>query len=81
MTGGSEGWWGRSREYGVETVVLHDPDRPTGEFRPLRPLWRVAAAFCELGRGRRLARWFERTTAAATGWRQVAAVGRLLRQV
>ncbi len=69
MTGCSAGWWGRSS---VETVIKHDPDRPKGEFRSLRPLWRVEAAFCELGRWRRLARSFEVTTASATAWMQVA---------
>ncbi len=68
------------REYGVQTVVKHDRDRPKGEFRPLRPLWRVEAVFSGLGRWRRLARSFEGTLASATAWMQVAAVGALLRQ-
>jgi transposase len=66
------------REYGIETVIKHDPNRPKGEFRPLKPLWRVEAAFSELGRWRRLARSFEGTTASATAWMQVAAVWWLL---
>ncbi len=69
------------RGYGVETVIKCDPDRPKGTFRPLRPLWRIEAAFCELGRWRRLARSFEGTPASATAWMQVAAVGALLRHL
>lgn len=69
------------RAYGVQTVIKHDPDRPKGEFRPLRPLWKVEAAFSELGRWRRLGRSFEATTASATAWMQVAAVGWMLRLV
>ena len=69
------------REYGVETVIKHDPDRPKGEFRPLQPRWKVEAAFSELGRWRRLARSFEGTPASATAWMQIAAVGWLLREL
>ncbi|NJC64181.1 IS5 family transposase [Planosporangium flavigriseum] len=69
------------RAYGVETVIKHDENRPRGEFRPLQPLWKVEAAFADLGRWRRLARSFEGTSASATAWMQVAAVGVMLRQV
>ena len=58
--------------------IKHDETRAKGEFKPLRPLWKVEAAFCDLGRWRRLARSVEGTTASATAWMQVAAVGYML---
>lgn len=70
-----------AREHRVETVIKHDPGWPKGPFRPLRPLWKVEAAFSELGRWRRLARSFEGTAASATAWMQVAAVEWLLRDL
>ena len=66
------------RDYGVAVKIKHDETRAKGEFKPLRPLWKVEAAFCDLGRWRRLARSFEGTTATATAWMQVAAVGHML---
>jgi transposase len=42
-------------------------------------LWKVEAAFSELGRWRRLERSFEATPESATAWMQVAAVGWMLR--
>lgn len=80
---GDQGFRGMERgleyDYGVETVIKFDPDRPKGEFRPWKPLWKVEAAFSELGRWRRLGRSFEATQASATAWMQVAAVGWMLR--
>jgi len=70
---------GLEADYGVETVITFDPDRPKGEFRPWKPLWKVEAAFSELGRWRRLGRSFEATQASATAWMQVAAIGWMLR--
>jgi transposase len=70
---------GLEADYGVETMITSDPDRPKGEFRPWEPLWKVEAAFSELGRWRRLGRSFEATTASVTAWMQVAAVGWMLR--
>jgi transposase len=66
------------RDHGVEVLVMQRPDRQPGEFKPIRPLWKVEAAFAALGRWRRLARSFEGTVASATAWMQVAAVGVLL---
>lgn len=60
---------------------MHREDRAKGEFKPMKPLWRVEAAFAELGRWRRLARSFEGTTTSATAWMQVAAIGVLLGRV
>ena len=65
------------RNHGV-TVEIKHRDRLPGEFKPIRPLWRVEDAFAEIGRWRRLARSFEGTPASATAWMQVACVGRLL---
>jgi transposase len=65
-------------DYGVQTLIKFAPGRPKGEFQLLKPLWRVEAAFSELGRWRRLGRSFEATTASATAWMQVAAVGWML---
>ena len=66
------------RDYGVAVNIKHDETRAKGEFKPLQPLWKVEAAFSDLGRWRRLARSFEGTTASATAWMQVAAVGYML---
>lgn len=68
-------------EHGVETVVKHREDRKKGEFAPIKPLWKVEAAFAALGRWRRLARSFEGCGASATAWMQIAAVGVLLSHV
>jgi len=65
------------RRHSVGFEVRHR-DREPGEFRPIRPLWRVEDAFAELGRWRRLARSFEGTRSSATAWVQVACVGLLL---
>ena len=66
-----------SREHGVNVEIKHR-DRLPGEFKPIRPLWRVEDAFAELGRWRRLSRSFEATSASATAWLQVACVGWML---
>lgn len=47
-------------------------------FRPIRHAWRVEVAHGRLGRGRRLAKSFENTTTAATGWLQVACIATTL---
>ena len=69
------------RDYGVEVVIRHREDRVRGEFKPMKRLWRVEAAFAELGRWRRLARSFEGTVESATAWMQVAVIGVLLGRV
>ncbi|GAB3259051.1 transposase [Kineosporia babensis] len=66
---------GLEADYGVKAVITFDPDRPKGEFRPWKPLWKVEAAFSELSQWRRLGRSFEATQASATAWMQVAALG------
>ena len=66
-----------AREHGVNVEIKHR-DRLPGEFKPIKPLWRVEDAFVELGRWRRLARSFEATPASATAWVQVACVGWML---
>jgi hypothetical protein len=66
------------RDHALEVVIKERQDRQRGEFTPIQPLWKVEAALAALGRWRRLARWFEGTTASATAWTQIAAVGVLL---
>jgi transposase len=66
------------REHDLKVVITERPDRQRGEFTPIQSLWRVGAAFAALGRWRRLARSLEGTTASATAWTQIAAVGVLL---
>lgn len=68
------------REHGVRVEIKHR-DRAKGEFKPIRPLWRVEDCFAELGRWRRLSRSFEATPASATAWMQVACVGWLLSMI
>jgi transposase len=69
-----------AREHGVNVEIKHR-ERLPGEFKPIKPLWRVEDAFAELGRWRRLARSFEATPASATAWVQVACVGWMLTMV
>lgn len=71
---------GAAWEHGVRVEIKHR-DRLKGEFKPIRPLWRVEDCFAELGRWRRLARSFEATSASATAWMQVACVGWLLTMI
>jgi len=63
------------RDHALEVVIKEREDRQRGEFTPIQPLWKVEAALAALGRWRRLARW---STASATAWTQIAAVGVLL---
>lgn len=66
-----------ARDHLVNVEIKHR-DRLPGEFKPIRPLWRVEDAFAELGRWRRLAWSFEAATASATARVQVACVGWML---
>ena len=50
-------------------------------FRPIRHAWRVEVAHGRLGRSRRLAKSFEKTTSSATGWLQVACITSTLRHL
>jgi len=68
-----------SRDHGVEfrRVGWHDK-QPV--FRPIRHAWRVEVAHGRLGRCR-LAKSFENTTTAATGWLQGAFIATTLRHL
>lgn len=68
-------------EHGVMVEIRYWDERPEGGFKPIRPLWKVEDAFARLGAWRRLPRCYEATTAGATTWLQVAAVGLLLAKV
>jgi len=69
-----------AREHGVRVEIKHR-DQAKGEFKPIRPLWRVEDCFAEQRRWRRLSRSFEATPASATAWMQVACVGWLLSMI
>lgn len=56
-------------------------DDKQAEFRPIRHVWRVEVAHGRLGRSRRLAKSFEKTTTSATGWLQVACIATTLRHL
>jgi putative transposase len=66
------------RGHDLQVVITERPGRQRRECEPIQPLGKVEAAFAALGRWRRLARSFEGTTASATAWTQIAAVGVLL---
>jgi putative transposase len=68
------------RAHGLEVRrVGWDDKQPV--FRPIRHAWRVEVAHRRLGRSRRLAKSFQKTTASATGWLQVACVATTLRHL
>jgi putative transposase len=46
-------------------------------FVPIRPLYRIEHAFAQLGRWRRLSRYYEGSEASARAWLEVASVGYL----
>jgi hypothetical protein len=60
-------------------VALDIKAQPAGVsgFTPLWPLYRIEHAFAQLGRGRRLSRCYEGSTAGARAWLEVASVGYL----
>lgn len=69
---------GRDHRPGVRRVGWDDK-QPV--FRPIRHAWRVEVAHGRLGRSRRLAKSFEKTTTSATGWLQVACIATTLRHL
>jgi len=69
---------GRDHDIEVRRVGWDD-EQPT--LRPIRHAWRVEVAHGRLGRCRRLAKLFEKTTTSATGWLQVACIATTLRHL
>jgi transposase len=65
------------RRVGWETPLLDEEGRRV--FRPIRHAWRVEVAHGRIGRARRLSKSFEKTTASASGWLQVACLMLVLR--
>jgi hypothetical protein len=53
------------------------PPAGVSGFVPIRPLYRIEHAFAQLGRWRRLSRWFEGREASARAWLEFASVGYL----
>lgn len=68
------------RDQGLEVRRVGWDDKQPA-FRPIRHAWRVQVAHGRLGRSRRLAKSFENTTTAATGWLQVACIATTLRHL
>jgi hypothetical protein len=78
VTAAAAGALGRPHDLEVRRVGWDDT-QPV--FRPIRHACRVEVAHCRLGRSRRLAKSFENTTTAATGWLQVACIATTLRHL
>jgi hypothetical protein len=67
------------RDHGVAVEIKHR-DRLPGEFKPIKPLWRVEDCLAELAVAppRKV---FEATLKSAAAWVQVAAIGWMLTMV
>jgi len=67
-----------SVKFGLQ-VQIYGGDGPAGVFKPIPQAWKVEVAHGALGRYRRLAKSFEKTTASSTAWLQLAAIGMVLK--
>ncbi len=66
---------------GKWTIEIITRKQTFGTFRPERRRWVVERTFAWLGRNRRLAKDFERTTASETAWLLLASIQLLTRRV
>ncbi len=70
-----------SRETGVRVEVVVSREGPVRGSVPLPKRWIVERSFAWLGRDRRLAKDYERTTASAESWIHVSTIGLMVRRL